>query len=159
MYAKRNVLARIGLRLQPISIACLHSLAPSLQHIEHGYEIQGWPTEGHKVCSLHWVQKYYVPRSATFVSGLAGETKYDFLQTHWSQYFIRKTIKNSVPAVQKHGAPPLQRQACLWYYWNKLFLVYSKKFVTYFNIMCLYNAENWNPKTLVACSSRHAVTL
>lgn len=47
MYAKRNVLARIGLRLQPISIACLHSLAPSLQRIEHGYEIQGWPTEGH----------------------------------------------------------------------------------------------------------------
>lgn len=41
MYAKRNVPARIGLRLQPISIACLHSLAPSLQRIEHGYEIQG----------------------------------------------------------------------------------------------------------------------
>jgi hypothetical protein len=44
MYAKRNVLARIGLRLKPISIACLHSLAPSLQRIEYGYEIQGWPT-------------------------------------------------------------------------------------------------------------------
>jgi hypothetical protein len=52
MYAKLNVLGRLGLRLQPISIACLHSLAPSLQSIEDGYEMhvsgQGWPREGQR---------------------------------------------------------------------------------------------------------------
>jgi hypothetical protein len=49
MYAKLNAPAWLCLGLQPISIACLHSLTLSVQHIEQGYEIQvsgqGWPLQ------------------------------------------------------------------------------------------------------------------